>query len=146
MNMLHIGIYGIVLQKRSVVLVRKKRGPYTGLLDLPGGRPLHGEQLITALKREIKEETGLTVRNADAFYNLTHTENYTEDTKAISLYHIGLLYMVEKFTGTLYTTINHEDVSGAEWYDLDLIKKKELSPFAAFAVQVIEKGSLVMME
>ena len=59
MNAFHLGIYGLVLKHNSILLVHKARGPYTGLLDLPGGKPLHGEPLDDALAREVNEETGI---------------------------------------------------------------------------------------
>lgn len=41
MMSVHFGIYGIALNKNrdKILLVKKTRGPYTGLYDLPGGTP-----------------------------------------------------------------------------------------------------------
>ncbi len=44
-------------------MIRKSRGAYTGKLDLPGGSFEHGETPEECVKREIMEETGLTVIN-----------------------------------------------------------------------------------
>lgn len=59
----HIGWYGIIVKNNKVVLIRKSRGAYTGKLDLPGGSFEHGETPEECVKREIMEETGLTVIN-----------------------------------------------------------------------------------
>jgi len=40
---------------------------FKGNLDLPGGHVHHGEDLIVALKREVKEETGLSIKNPTIF-------------------------------------------------------------------------------
>jgi 8-oxo-dGTP pyrophosphatase MutT (NUDIX family) len=49
---LHVGIYGLIEQDVSILVVRKSRGTYKGLFDLPGGRPSQGEDLLDALNRE----------------------------------------------------------------------------------------------
>lgn len=43
------------------VLRRKARGPYLGLLDLPGGSPVPGESPEETLRRELIEERGVCV-------------------------------------------------------------------------------------
>ena len=58
MYTVHRGIYGILVRDNQLLLVRKSRGPYSGLLDLPGGKPEPGESDSEALIREWKEETG----------------------------------------------------------------------------------------
>ncbi len=45
-----------------VLLVRRGRPPYKGRYALPGGFVEVGESVETACRRELKEETGITVR------------------------------------------------------------------------------------
>ena len=51
----------VVEERKKVLLVRRKRPPNAGLLAVPGGKVEYGETLEKAVKREMKEETGLTV-------------------------------------------------------------------------------------
>jgi ADP-ribose pyrophosphatase YjhB (NUDIX family) len=51
----------IVLKRDTVCLVRRDRPPMAGLWSFPGGRLEHGETLTEAARRELAEETGLTV-------------------------------------------------------------------------------------
>jgi 8-oxo-dGTP diphosphatase len=45
-----------------LLLIRRGRAPSRGLWSLPGGRVEPGETLEQAVEREVREETGLTVR------------------------------------------------------------------------------------
>lgn len=50
----------VLMSKGGKLLVMRKS---SGLFDLPGGKVETGEDLFKALKREIKEETGLKAKN-----------------------------------------------------------------------------------
>ena len=50
-----------IFRDGHVLLVRRARAPARGVYTLPGGRVEFGETLAIALKREIMEETGLTI-------------------------------------------------------------------------------------
>ncbi|MEM0449697.1 MAG: NUDIX hydrolase [Methanomassiliicoccales archaeon] len=52
---------GILLLKEGLVLVRRGKEPFKGWLALPGGIVEYGETVEEAVKREIREETGLEV-------------------------------------------------------------------------------------
>ena len=54
----HFGVYGSIVKDGKILLIKKSRGPYTGLYDLPGGSQEQGESHLETLKREIMEETG----------------------------------------------------------------------------------------
>ncbi len=59
----HVGVYAVILNPQGdrILLIRKARGPYTGLLDLPGGSVETGETVEEALEREVGEETSCCV-------------------------------------------------------------------------------------
>src|SRR5476649_1047931 len=52
-----VSIKGVLIHEGRVLLLLNERGEW----DLPGGRPEAGEDHRTALKREVREETGLDV-------------------------------------------------------------------------------------
>ena len=59
----HITVKGIVVFKQKVLLMKRVRPSSDGLgyWELPGGGLEYGETPNESLKRELKEETGLTI-------------------------------------------------------------------------------------
>lgn len=56
-----VGIGAVVLKPDAVLLVRRGREPALGSWSLPGGAQRIGETAEAAARRELHEETGLTV-------------------------------------------------------------------------------------
>ena len=52
----------IVLRHDSVLMVERARPPFQGLWSFPGGRSESGETVEATARRELFEETGLTLR------------------------------------------------------------------------------------
>ena len=131
----HIGAYGIVSNNHCIALIKKGRGGYTGLLDLPGGGIEHNENPDETLKREIKEEIGAEVTNYELLdvraNNITWKvrDNFYED-----LHHIGIIYKVDILNNQIKEEPDGIDSLGANWYDIDKINLDTLTPFAKYAV------------
>jgi ADP-ribose pyrophosphatase YjhB (NUDIX family) len=55
-------LHGVLLalrQRGHIILIRREKAPYKGLLALPGGKLEEGETPMEAARREMREETGL---------------------------------------------------------------------------------------
>ena len=134
----HLGIYGVLVHENKVLLIKKARGPYTGKLDLPGGKLEHGEELLPALAREFLEETGVVVKDAKLLTNLTTRASFEYENEKIDMYQVGLIYKVSEYElSNLATEMNFEDSLGAVWVELAKISEFELSPFAQEAIKLL---------
>jgi len=56
-----VGVGGVVVHRNRVLLIRRGSEPLKGQWSIPGGLLELGEELTVAVRRELKEETGLTV-------------------------------------------------------------------------------------
>lgn len=122
-NRFHLGVYGILLKNNAILLVKKSRGPYTGKLDLPGGKPEHGESPKQTLVREILEETGVRAHTCKLF------DNYS--TVAGLTHHMGMIYLILSYDDTMLVhAMDTEDSLGAQWYQLEDLTENMVSPFA----------------
>lgn len=126
----HKGIYGYIENNNQVMLIIKKRGPYTGMYDLPGGSPEAGETEVETLKREIKEETGCDLAD---FNNrrekIVIFENFIEDDgRPGCLQHTGILFDC-RISGIPDRTISDLDSNGALWINKSELNTSNATPF-----------------
>lgn len=86
---------GIIIEDHKVLICQRKEGSYYGLKwEFPGGKVEDNEDLITCLKRELKEELNITVKIGDLFY----VEKFKyPDGFEFEIY----FYFIEKFFGKI---------------------------------------------
>lgn len=123
----HIGVYGIYIKNNTVLLIKKSRGPYESMYDLPGGRIEPGETMEQGLKREFIEEVGSEV-TSQTF--LSENEYTTEDYKGKPFLHFGSYFIVSLSSDNIKTIPDGEDSLGAKFINLDTLNTIEISPIA----------------
>jgi len=132
----HVGAYGIIIKNNKIALIKKARGGYIGKLDLPGGGIEHTETPDEALKRELIEEIGCSIKNYKLLdVTATNIKWLMEKDVYEDLHHIGILYVVELNEDNLKSDADGLDSEGANWYLIDELNDEELSPFAKFAIK-----------
>lgn len=130
----HFGVYGCIIENGKILLIKKARGPYTGLYDLPGGSQEKGESYLETLTREIMEETGCKVITAK---NERRKSIIFSDFTAASgekgvLQHEAILYDVE-IEGAPKTTGDGLDSNGAVWIKISDLTAENSTPYALIA-------------
>ncbi len=134
----YIGVYGVILNEGKILLIKKARGPYKGMYDLPGGGVEYGESSEETLRREFLEETGLEIKSPKFIQNNLFTVEYKNSKgEECGLHHIGIYYSVElEGDNNIKTGADGEDSLGAEYIDINKLSDIEISPIAR---PVIEK-------
>ena len=57
-----LAVDAVIVAKEEIVLIKRDREPFRGDYALPGGFVRYGETVEAAVQREVKEETGLSVK------------------------------------------------------------------------------------
>ncbi len=136
----YIGIYGISIKDDSVLLIKKKNGPYDGQLDLPGGGMKFRERPEDALMREFKEEVGVSITDYKLFdVDSVNPDWYWKDT-LVQTHHTGVFYIVNAFEGDIKHEVEideeNDDSLGADYYPIKDLTKDKIS---LITILVLEK-------
>jgi mutator protein MutT len=127
-----LGVGAIVLRRNSVLLVERGKEPHKGLWSLPGGVVETGERLEDALRREVLEETGLSVK---AVCVVEVFERIQRDSQGRAEYHFVLVdYLCRPVSGELRPA---DDASRVAWVPRHGLSKFQITPGT---VPVIEKA------
>ena len=91
-----VGIGIVVLRPDSVLLVRRGRAPALGQWSLPGGAQRLGETAEAAARRELAEETGLSV---GALHLAACVDSIHRDPEGRVQFHYTILDFAAAWTG-----------------------------------------------
>ncbi len=134
----HVGAYGLIIKDNKVALIKKARGGYTGLLDVPGGGIEHDETPEEALRRELKEEADVTVVKCDLLTATSRTFKWQVDYNLEEdLHHIGILYKVEVLEDNVKEEADGLDSNGCNYYNIDELDTSILTPFAIEGLELL---------
>ncbi len=127
-----IGVGALIYDRDRVLMAERGGEPLKGWWSIPGGLVETGESLDDAIRREVREETGLEVRPLGV---LQIFERIMRDTQGAAEYHYVLVDYVCRITGG--TLRAGDDVSRVEWVRRRDLKKLKITEGT---LTVIEKG------
>lgn len=137
----HVGVYGILIKDKKILLIKKSRGAYRGMYDLPGGGIEFGEKIEKTLKREFVEETGIALSSCSFLGNNEYFCNYTNESGELrKLHHIGLYYKVAASFESIKGDSDGQDSLGAEFIDIKELDKIKIAPIAKKMIDKVIKN------
>ena len=112
----------IVEEGGRVLLARRRYEPFAGRWDLPGGFLEEGEHPLDAIRRELREETGLDVE-PDRFVGVW-IDRYGDAQDAPST--LNLYWTAHVVGGDAAPA---DDVSELGWFDVDALPARDETAF-----------------
>jgi ADP-ribose pyrophosphatase len=89
-----VAVGGVVIKEGRVLLVRRDKPPSFGEWAIPGGSMELGETLKEAVERELREETGVTVRAGEVCHIL---EDVRRDQDGRIRFHYVILDLAAEY-------------------------------------------------
>jgi len=136
-----IGIGGVVIEDGRALLIRRGSEPLLGQWSIPGGTLELGETLIEGTERELREETGLTVKILDmieVFERINFGSGADETWKTLEekrrpRFHFVIVdYLCERISGM---PVAGGDVTDVAWADENNLEKFALTPTATRVIR-----------
>lgn len=128
-----VGVGVIVFDEDSkILLVQRGQEPSKGLWALPGGLVEVGEELKTAVKREVKEECDLDVEVGEVVSVVDLI--LKDENKKVKYHYILIDYDAKYIAGDLTPK---SDVKNANWFTQQEIKQLDVPEVTR---QVIDKA------
>ena len=116
-----VGIGIVVIKGDQVLLCRRGKPPNVGSWTLPGGAQDLGETCEEAARRELLEETGLTVGE---LHFCAHVDNIRSDETGRVRFHYTILDFAGHWAGG--EAVAGSDVSEVQWAPLDALEPYNL--------------------
>jgi ADP-ribose pyrophosphatase YjhB (NUDIX family) len=130
-----LGVGGVAIDGDRVLLVRRGNEPFLGFWSIPGGIVETGETLADAVRREMREETGLLVEPIEVVHVFESIR--PDESGGIAFHFVVIDYLCRVVGGQLAAA---DDVLDARWFE----RGKLPEPITDGAPGVIENafGSL----
>ena len=126
-----VGVGAVVVKDGKALIVKRGHEPRKGEWSLPGGRVELGETLVDAVRREIREETGLEIEVGPVVELFDRIHRLDGRVR----YHFVIVdYLCRCVGGELCAGDDAED---AAWVGADELSEYGVNEFAA---AVIRKG------
>ena len=130
-------VYAIIVHEGRMLLVKSRS---SGLLALPGGGVDLGEPMGEALKREVREETGIEVAvNSSLLHFSEQFFYYDPKDEAFHSFLFVFACTPLSFDMVSNAEVNDEETIEPRWYDIDDLKAEQFQIFGNFVVDYLKQ-------
>jgi 8-oxo-dGTP diphosphatase len=134
-----VGVGGVIIEQGRALLIRRGSEPLLGEWSIPGGMLELGETLEEGVARELREETGLTIRVIelievfDRIY-VESTAGAKEGKKGPRFHYVIVDYLCERLAG--------QAVAGSDVTEVAFVSESELGQFnlTETATRILKKA------
>jgi ADP-ribose pyrophosphatase YjhB (NUDIX family) len=112
-----VAVGAVIVRDDCLLMVQRANDPGRGLWSVPGGRIESGEYIADALKREVKEETGLTI-DVDEMIGFL---------EVVGQPHYVILDFLATVVGTA-EPVAGGDAAAARWVPLKQVEQLDCTP------------------
>ena len=132
MNLLkyNIRVYGILINDNLQVLLSKESRFDSSFTKFPGGGHQLGEGLEDGLKREFREELGVSIELKDHFYttDFFQTSAFNDQEQLISIYYLVKSSEIDQIANGMEAIDKLENVEHSfQWKNISDLKKQDLT-------------------
>ncbi len=116
-SQIKVGVTALVIQDKKILLGRRINVTGDGTWGVPGGHLEFGESMVSAVKRELEEETSLI---ADELEFVHVVNDPRKDT-----HYIHVTFLIKRWHGTLENKEPHK-CGELKWFSLDELPNDEV--------------------
>jgi ADP-ribose pyrophosphatase YjhB (NUDIX family) len=117
-----VGVGALIFERGLILMAQRGKEPLKGWWSLPGGALETGESLDSAVRREVREETGLEIEPRGVFEIF---ERIMRDQAGTVEYHYVLVDYLCKVTGG--TLCAGDDVCRVKWMKLEDLRGLQIT-------------------
>lgn len=133
-----VGVGGIVIKDRSILLVRRGNPPSQGQWGVPGGCLELGEPIREGVAREVREECGIEIKVAELFDIFEVLEK--DDMGIVEFHYVLLDFLAEHISGTPVTGSDADECRFIPFSDLG---EYDLTPGVVELLQRMKKRGML---
>lgn len=119
--------YGLCIVEQRILLIQSA---FNDLWELPGGKCDEGEDTLTTMRREFREETGYEVPDQEftqmgfhrEYFYVDSTDNYCDSTMTFYRFH--------KLGQKLSNELDAHEVKNISWFDENEVRKIKTHPIS----------------